>query len=148
MQGDLITISNADLVGETLPNIRRKIYVNPNRGAVLRYGDVMVVDCPKLGEAVTAWLRLGAAEKYTATISGQDGEVYTGAEIEMLYPKTGMVSMSSQLAPTAPPTESVECANTRRKRELKITAGVISAVVIVGCLAIVALPFLWTPPPP
>jgi hypothetical protein len=31
--------------------------------------------------------------------------------------------------------------------KLKITAGAISAVVIVGLLAVVALAFLWTPPP-
>lgn len=91
IEGDLITISNADLVGETLPDIRRKIYVNPNQSPVLRYGDVKVA-CPTLGEAVTAWHRLGAAEKYTATITGQDGGTYTGAEIDNLYAKTGTVS--------------------------------------------------------
>lgn len=89
--GDLISISNADVVGEVLPDIRRKIWVNPNQGAVLRYRDVKV-DCPTLGEAVTAWHRLDVAEKYTATITGQDGGVYTGAEIDMLYSRTGTVS--------------------------------------------------------
>ena len=89
--GDLITISNADVVGEILPDIRRKIYVNPNQSAVLRYGDV-TVDCPTLGEAVIAWQRLGASEKYAATIKGQDGGTYTGAEIDMLHAKTGVVS--------------------------------------------------------
>jgi hypothetical protein len=35
-----------------------------------------------------------------------------------------------------------------KKEKAKITAGAISAVVIVGLLAVVALAFLWTPPPP
>jgi hypothetical protein len=33
------------------------------------------------------------------------------------------------------------------KEKAKITAGAISAVVIVGLLAMIALVFLWTPPP-
>ncbi len=33
------------------------------------------------------------------------------------------------------------------KDKAKITAGAISAVVIVGLLAVIALGFLWTPPP-
>jgi hypothetical protein len=33
------------------------------------------------------------------------------------------------------------------KEKAKITAGAISAVVIVGLLAMIALAFLWTPPP-
>ncbi len=81
---DLITISNADVVGEILPDIRRPIYANPNQPAVLQYGD-STVNCPTLGEAVMAWHRLGAGEKYTATVTAQDGKRYTGAEIDMLY---------------------------------------------------------------
>jgi hypothetical protein len=33
------------------------------------------------------------------------------------------------------------------KEKLKITVGAISAVVTVGLLAVIALAFLWTPPP-
>jgi hypothetical protein len=84
IDGDLITISNADVTGEVLPDIRTPIYTNPNQPAVLRYGDVMV-NCPTLGEAVIAWHRLDASEKYAATITAKDGGLYTGAEIDMLY---------------------------------------------------------------
>jgi hypothetical protein len=34
-----------------------------------------------------------------------------------------------------------------KKEKVRITAGAISAVVIVGFLAVVALAFLWIPPP-
>jgi hypothetical protein len=35
-----------------------------------------------------------------------------------------------------------------KKEKTKITAGAISAVVIVWFLAVVAMAFLWSPPPP
>jgi Protein of unknown function (DUF1488) len=79
---DLITISNADVAGAELPDIRRKIFTDPSQPAVLRYGDVRV-DCPTLQEAVLAWQRLSATEKRTATVSARDGGFYTGFEIDM-----------------------------------------------------------------
>jgi hypothetical protein len=84
IQGDLITIANADLVGEILPDIRTPIYANPNLPAVLRYDDV-TVNCPTLGEAVMAWHRLEGSRKYSATITVQDGAIYQGAQIDTLY---------------------------------------------------------------
>jgi hypothetical protein len=83
-EGDLLTISNLDVAGEDLPDVRRKIFTDPSQPAVLRYGDVRV-DCPTLQEAVLAWNRLGDAEKRTATVSARDGGFYTGSEIDMLY---------------------------------------------------------------
>jgi hypothetical protein len=35
-----------------------------------------------------------------------------------------------------------------KNEKAKITAGAITAVLIVGLLAVIALAFLWTPPPP
>jgi hypothetical protein len=82
--GDLITISNADVAGEVLPDIRRKIFADLGQPAVLRYGRSKV-DCHTLQETVLAWHRLGAEEQRTATISAQDGGFYAGGEIDMLY---------------------------------------------------------------
>jgi Protein of unknown function (DUF1488) len=84
IDGDLITIANADLSGEILPDIRKPIFANPSLPAVLRYDDVNV-NCPTLGEAVMAWHRLEGPRKYSASITAGDGAVYRGAQIDTLY---------------------------------------------------------------
>jgi hypothetical protein len=84
LDGDLITIANADVAGEPLPDVRNRIYTDPGQRAVLRYGRARV-DCYTLQEAVLAWHRLSAEERRDATVTAEDGGFYTGAEIDMLY---------------------------------------------------------------
>jgi len=83
IDGDRITIANADLGGEDLPDIHQPIYVDASLPAVLRY-DGGTLDCLTLGEAVIAWHGLEGPRKYTATITA-DGAVYRGEQIDNLY---------------------------------------------------------------
>jgi hypothetical protein len=84
VEDNLISIGNADVVGETLPDIRTKIYTDQRQSAVLAYGDTKV-RCLTLQEAVIAWHQLAPEQKRFATISARDGGFYSGAEIDTLH---------------------------------------------------------------
>jgi hypothetical protein len=76
-------ISNDDVFGDGLPDIRGKIFTDPAQSAMLKY-DRTIVDCLTLQEAVLAWRRLGLTEKRLATITTNDA-TYSGFDIEPLY---------------------------------------------------------------